>query len=94
MLSASEARDLMPSTDPAEFLRQIEALVREAAAAGKTKIEIHRVLPQPEAAAWCMGRNTPVTTPLTKVLREMGYVIQRDSGGHHGPGYVQISWVL
>lgn len=94
MLTAREAQALMPATDPTEALRQIEALVREAAAAGKTKVDIHRVLPQPEAAAWCMGRDTSVTAPLNKALRENGYVIRFDSGGHHGPGYVQLSWVL
>lgn len=94
MLSASEARDLMPSTDPVEHLRLIEMRVREAAAAGKTKVEVHRVLDQSDAAAWCMGWKTPVTIPLNKALREAGYVIQCDGGGHHGPGYVQISWVL
>lgn len=92
MISAIEARDLMPKYNPDEYLIEIEALIRTAAEQNKVSVTVHRVLPQEQSAAWCVGRKTELTSALTKALTDSGFTIQRDAGGHHGPGYVEISW--
>lgn len=79
--------------DPKAVLGKIETLIRNAARIGKVNTQIpSHILPDGMMAQWQIGKHTPLVAGIMDALSAAGYIITSDAGGHHGAGYVKISW--
>lgn len=90
MLSAADARSLMPKLSIDAILTQIEHSVREAAWERKKSTPIQHLIP--DWAKWAVGKPLPEHLQLQDVLQNAGYAVVLDAGGHGECGSVRLIW--
>jgi hypothetical protein len=92
LLTADQVREMKPAWDSDAAVAVINTLLH--AAAEKCRyVDIPRsVLPDGEWASWACGRPGDNAKKLIAALMSAGFGITVDGGGHHGGGFVRISW--
>jgi hypothetical protein len=90
MLTAKQARALQPRTDVERVLEEVERVVRNAAAADKTQVDITSLLPN--WSGWVCGKPNADLDAVQATLTKAGYRVETFAGGHAGRGFVRLHW--
>lgn len=92
MLSAAEARVLMPQLDLERILAEIDTLVREAASSGKGTVDVARVIRNVPMDNWSYARKSAAQAQIFKALKDLGYEVKAHDGGHSGGATYYVTW--
>lgn len=94
MITAEQAREInSPAVDAAVVIAQLDALIRAAAESKRRYLRVMPpLIPPQHYAAWCMGRPSEAMRAIATTLRDHGFTVDTDAGGHHGSGFVEIRW--
>lgn len=90
LLSADEARAIMPVADIDSVMVEVGAAIRKAAEQGKKNVEVQDLIPL--MSTWDYQRRGEAQRAIFEAIRAQGYDVKHYPGGHAGGASTTVSW--
>lgn len=91
LLSAADARKMMPTFNPAATLARIEALITAAAKTGAEEVDVMAEMPQ-FAGSLSPSVINERRAFIVEALRAAGYAVRYYGGGYLGDASFTVTW--